>query len=146
MEGALAEAVAAGRARNRPQPPAVPPVAAALALAVEPVAAATAETVEMVPPADPGRPNQKARLVARILAAVADPDFHPSIAGRAADLVTVHGLPPADLKHILADMAAMRDAGRLTSPGGFFHAKARELAARHGLPWPNPKTTKARPR
>jgi len=139
MEGAaaLAEAVAAGRARNRPPPPAVPTAAQAL-----PTATATA--VEPVPPADPGRPHQKARIVARIIAAVADPDFHPSIAGRAADLVTVHGLPPHDLLHVLADLGAMRKAGRLTNAGGFFLTKARALAARHGLPWPEPRKDKPR--
>ena len=112
---ALAEAVAAGRA------------------------VATAAAGEVVPQPSPDRQNQKTRIVGRIIAAVADPAFHPSIAGRAADLVTVHGLPPRDLLHVLADLDAMRAAGRLTNAGGFFLTKARQLAARHGLPWPNPK-------
>ena len=131
LTGDLADVLA--RIGSRPAPATPPPAAAALAQALQPAAAGDV---------DPA--GRKARIVARILEAVADPDFHPSIAGRAADLVTVHGLPPRDLLHILDDLAAMRATGRLTNPGGFFLTKARALAARHGLPWPNPRKDKPR--
>ncbi len=82
--------------------------------------------------------KQKQRLEARIMQAVSQTAFDRSIAGRAADLVVHHGVPLRDLEQILTDLREMRRAGSLKNAGGFFHNKARKLAAVHGAPWPKP--------
>ena len=85
--------------------------------------------------ANPG--EQKRQLIRRIESIVNDPKMGRYVAGAAADLVVFHGVPLADLNHILADVDAMRSAGSLKdSSGRFFHFKARELADRCGKPWP----------
>ena len=75
---------------------------------------------------------QKRELEKEILDCVADPQFHRSIAGRAADLVIFHAVPLRDLRHILSDIRELRRARSLDNPGAFFLSKIRELANRHG--------------
>jgi len=81
--------------------------------------------------------QQRQRLKDRIIREVGDGGMHPSIPGRAADLVVYHGVPLRDLDHILIDMREMRRAGTpwKTSPGAFFCWKAKTLAKRHGIEW-----------
>jgi hypothetical protein len=84
--------------------------------------------------------EQKRRLVARIQAVVADPLMNAAIPRIAADLVIFHAVPMADLEHILVDVEAMREAGSLRkSAGAFFLFQARQMAGRHGKPWPEPR-------
>jgi hypothetical protein len=89
------------------------------------------------------RPTDRERVCERIRQVVRDKAMHPSIVGRAADLVIHHGVPFEELRAILADVEAMRAAGSLRSAGRFFHAKIKALAARFGAPWstanPNPQ-------
>ena len=87
--------------------------------------------------------EQKRRLVARIQGVVGDPLINAAIPRIAADLVVFEGVPLADLEHILVDLEAMREAGSLRIPGAFFLQKAREMAGRHGKPWPDPKESAA---
>jgi hypothetical protein len=61
------------------------------------------------------------------------------VAGSAANLVVYHGVPVEDLDRILGDVDAMRCAGTLRNAGSFFHSKAKQLADRHGKPWPRPR-------
>ena len=88
--------------------------------------------------AEPGL--QKERLKRRIFAACgpATP-VAEWVAGSAANLVVYHGVPIEDLDRVLGDVDAMREAGSLRHAGRFFHAKAKELADRHGKPWPRPR-------
>ncbi|NQT15955.1 MAG: hypothetical protein HQ582_24580 [Planctomycetes bacterium] len=87
---------------------------------------------------------QKERLKKRIIAA-AGGDVADWVAGSAANLEVYHGVPMADIDRVLCDLQAMREAGNLRSAGRFLHAKFRELAARHGKPWPRrvARSTKA---
>jgi len=85
--------------------------------------------------------EQKRRLVARIQAVVGDAKMNPVIPRIAADLVVFHAVPMADLEHILVDVESLREARTLRKPGAFFLDKARKLAAQHGKPWPESKTS-----
>ncbi len=78
---------------------------------------------------------QKARLKQKIKS-VCGGKVTDWVAGSAANLVVYHDVPEEDLRRILGDVQAMRDVGSLRDAGAFFHAKARQLAARHGQPWP----------
>ncbi len=51
----------------------------------------------------------------------------------AVRLVVEHGVPPRDLGTILNHVRAMRAAGTLRNPGGFFRTKIDELAGRYGI-------------
>jgi len=99
-----------------------------------PMAAAMAAlSATMLETRDPA--EQKIRLKARIQS-VCRGDVADWVAGAAADLVVRYGVPIQDLDAILGDVDAMRTAGSLQSAGRFFHSKARDLARRHGVPWP----------
>jgi len=98
----------------------------------EAVAATIAAAVDRV--SDPV--GQKRRLAARIRGVLRDARCGAWVVGAAADLVVFHGVPVADLEHVLADIEAMRAAGTLRSAGALFHHKAAQLARRRGAPWP----------
>ncbi len=80
--------------------------------------------------------QQKKRLAQRIREVVNDPNMLPYVSGAAADLVVFHEVPIGELDKILAQLDAKRRAGTLTTAGGFFHYKVRNLAAARGKPWP----------
>jgi len=88
--------------------------------------------------ADPAQ--QKERLKRKILGVCGGlSQCSDWVAGSAANLVVYHEVPLGELLRILADVQAMREVGTLQHAGRFFHAKARQLAARLGKPWPRSK-------
>ena len=80
--------------------------------------------------------QQKKLLTKRIREVVNDPNMLPYVSGAAADLIVFHEVPIGELDSILAQLDAKRRAGTLTTAGGFFHYKVRNLAAARGKPWP----------
>ena len=79
--------------------------------------------------------EQRRRLMAKIQAIVREP-LTEWVLGSAANLVAIHNVPVRELNVILGDVEAMRATGNLRSAAAFFHKKARDLAARHGVQWP----------
>lgn len=99
---------------------------------------AAAAAIAAVGSFDPA--EQKARLKRRIMAACgATQPVADWVAGSAANLVVYHDVPLQELNQVLVDLDAMRAVGSLQHAGRFFHAKAKQLADRHGKPWPRPR-------
>jgi hypothetical protein len=79
---------------------------------------------------------RRSALKARIARAIADPDCHDSLAGRAADLVVLHGVPIGQVDAILDSLTAARRRGRInTTPGAWANGAFRRLAHDSGLDW-----------
>ncbi len=89
----------------------------------------------------PAPAEQKEALKRRIVAACAPERVADWVAGQAANLVLYHEVPMRELDQILADVDAMARTGKEFHPAAFFHSKARQLAWRHGAPWPHRRAT-----
>src|SRR3990172_2293639 len=86
--------------------------------------------------------KKKEKLLREIHQAVRDPELHPSIAGRAADLVVHSKIDYEQLRAILNDIVGTRRSfeegigkGFKTSPGAYFLHRLRQLSA-----WKEPKS------
>ncbi len=79
---------------------------------------------------------RRAALKARIHQTIADPECHDSLAGRAADLVVLHGIPVSEIDVILDSLTrARRQNAFKKGAGQYANGAFRRLARRHGLDW-----------
>ena len=79
---------------------------------------------------------RRAALKDRIQRTIADPNCHDSLAGRAADLVVLHGIPVAQVDVILDSLVrARRLHGFKKGPGHYANGAFRRLARQHGIDW-----------
>lgn len=79
---------------------------------------------------------RRAALKARIQRTIDDPDCHDSLAGRAADLVVLHGVPVSEIDAVLDSLTrARRQNAFKKGAGQYANGAFRRLARRHGLDW-----------
>ena len=79
---------------------------------------------------------RRAALKARIHQAISDPDCHDSLAGRAADLVVLHGIPVSEIDVILDSLTrARRQNAFKKGAGQYANGAFRRLARQHGIAW-----------
>lgn len=97
---------------------------------------AVAELVGRLPTPEEYAVRREA-LKARIQRTIADPQCHDSLAGRAADLVVLHGVPVAQIDAILDSLSRARrhNALKKGSAGAYANGAFGRLARRHGIDW-----------
>ena len=97
---------------------------------------AVAELVGRLPTPEEYAVRREA-LKARIQRTIADPQCHDSLAGRAADLVVLHGVPVSQVDAILDSLVRARrqNAIKKGSAGAYANGAFGRLARRHGIDW-----------